>query len=262
MCAPLVLTLLLLANCNCLVHCTSLSHPDRYVGTTNDFSPHTQQYPCPVGSYSEYEGQPHCTSCPNGFSTYETGSTSPDDCVKCQYGVDANTFACRDASENNAFDNICWDTSQLLSLNASSAVDDLDNLIYSPKDVGINDLINGAMSVIQGAANGTSSIQDIQRVVGNLKNATENWLNYLQSNFSSCVDATSQEINNIVQGSSAVSYNTNLLQYQFGDNFEATRVNWIAYWKCSGATFGCSLDNSNSSCPQAQTCFDPLYKYL
>eukprot|EP00986_Skeletonema_menzelii_P008300 scaffold3450_cov167-Skeletonema_menzelii.AAC.2 len=207
--------------------------------------------------YSDTAGAPSCTSCPAGMSTYAIGSTSPDNCVKCQYGVDANTFACLDA-ENNPFDNICWNASQLLSLNASSSVDDLDNLVYSPKDVGINDLVNGAMSVIQGAADGTSSIQDIQRVLDNLKNATENWLDNLQSNFSSCVDATKQDVYNIAQ--TELFANTNLFQYQFNDVGAETRYEWIAQWKCSGATFGCSIENSN--CPQAQTCFDPLYKYF
>ncbi|KAL7454134.1 hypothetical protein ACHAWC_005764 [Mediolabrus comicus] len=237
--------------------CTAAS-PGFYVGATNDFSPHLVQYECPIGSYSETTGQPHCTSCPFNTSTYDTGSTSLSDCIPCPNGVDANTFACI-TTPSNQLNNVCWNAGQLLSLGASSAIADLYNLVYNLPDVGINALISDAMSVIQGAVEGTSSIKDIQAVLDKLKNAEENWLGGLSDNFDSCVASMSTEIINVAK--SDVQYNTNLFQYQFGDNYALTRAEWIAQWRCKGATFGCTSFDT-SCCPQAQTCFDPLYKYF
>ena len=230
-----------------------------YVGATNKVSlPHLVQYKCPIGSYSSTTGQSHCTSCPPNMSTYDTGSTSLSDCIPCPNGVDANTFACI-TTPSNQLNNVCWDAGQLLSLGASSAVADLDNLVYNLPDVGIDALISDAMSVIQGAAKGISSIEDIQTVLDKLKNAEENWLGGLSDNFDSCVASTSTEFINVAN--SDVQYNTNLFQYEFGDNYAHNRAEWIAQWRCKGATFGCSSFDT-TGCPQAQTCFAPLYKYF
>ena len=157
--------------------------------------------------------------------------------------------------------NVCWDAGQLLSLGASSAVADLDNLVYNLPDVGIDALISDAMSVIQGAAKGISSIEDIQTVLDKLKNAEENWLGGLSDNFDSCVASTSTEFINVANSDVQYNNNTNLFQYEFGDNYAHNRAGWIAQWRCKGATFGCSSFDT-TGCPQAQTCFAPLYKYF
>ena len=52
-----------------------------------------------------------------------------------------------------------------------------------------------------------------------------------------------------------------MFQYQFGDNYAQNRTEWIAQWQCKGATFGCTTYDT-LGCPQANTCFDPIYRYF
>lgn len=232
----------------------SIAELGYFVGATNQFQPHTAQYPCPVGSYTDTPGQYHCVSCPDGYSTTGIASTKSSDCIMCEYGVDPHTFACLTASEAANLNDPCWNPSQLLSLNGSSAVNDLLNLVYDLAAVGINALINDTMSIIQEAAEGTASIQSIQNVLSKLENGPTNWLKEVSSNMDFCVGTVSQQLSN--QAQSDLHANTNMFQYQFGDNYAENRMEWIARWKCSGATFGCTPSN----CPQAASCFDPLYR--
>ena len=228
-----------------------------YVGETNANSlPHLQQYKCPIGSYTSTPGQEQCTSCPPNTSTYDTGSTSPSDCIPCPYGVDAHTFACL---KEKLDDNVCWDAGQVLSMNASTAIENLYSRVYNLTDVGINALISDAMNVIQGAAQGTSTIEDIQTVLDRLKNAPENWLSGLSDNFDLCVASTANELMGVAN--SDQQYDTNLFEYQFGEDNAQNRAEWIALWQCKGTTFGC-ISHDKAGCPQANTCFDPLYQYF
>ncbi len=173
-----------------------------YVG---DSHPHTAMYPCPYGSYADTPGEAHCVSCPDGYSTTDIASTSSTNCTECVYGVDSTTLACLTESQAANLNDLCWDASQVLSLNASSAVDDLFNLVYNLKDVGMNALINDTMSIIQGAAEGTARIKDIQNVLSKLENGPTNWLDGVSSNMSSCVDAVSQELYDQAQSVTYVS---------------------------------------------------------
>lgn len=230
-----------------------------YVGATNANSlPHLQQYECPIGSYTSTPGQAHCTSCPPNTSTHDTRSTSLSDCISCPYGANSNTFACLSTPLGI---NTCWDAGQVLSMDASTAIENLYSRVYNLKDVGINALISDAMSVIQGAAQGTSTIEDIQTVLDKLKNASENWLVGLSDNFDSCVASKSNEMITEANEEQYQYYDTNLFQYQFGDKYAQNRAEWIAQWQCKGATFGCTSYDT-LGCPQAKTCFDPLYKYF
>lgn len=224
----------------------------RYVGQP---APHNASYPCPIGSYAQKQtGSSYCISCPNGESTNGVGSTSLSDCIECPYGVDSHTYACLNQSEAANLNNPCWEPSQLLSLNASSAVNDLFNLVYDLADVGINSLINDTASVIQRAADGTATFQDIQNILSKLENGPSDWLNSVSKNMTTCVNAVSQELYDEAQ--SDLYDNTNMFQYQFNTSARE-RTEWIATWKCSGATFGCTSNN----CPQAESCFNPLHQY-
>eukprot|EP00984_Skeletonema_dohrnii_P019706 scaffold9477_cov84-Skeletonema_dohrnii-CCMP3373.AAC.1 len=217
----------------------------------------TLQYPCPVGSYSA-SGAQSCISCPFNQSTQNARSNSSSFCVECPYGVDASTYACIDVDETspNPLSNICWDASQLLSLDASPAVQDLYDLVYHLPDFGMNALIQEAMNIIQGAAEGTSTIEDIETVLEKLQNAPENWLDNLSINLDSCVQSVNKTIYD--EAETDLYYNRNLFQYQFGEDSQH-RIEWIANWICSGATFGCASFNQ-SACPQANSCFAPIYQ--
>ena len=114
------------------------------------------------------------------------------------------------------------------------------------------------MDVMQEAADGTATIEDIKMVVERLHYAPENWLSNLSNNLESCVSSVSASIYS--KAETVLYTNENLFQYQFGEAYHQ-RIDWIAHWICSGATFGCASFNP-SACPQAHTCFAPIYQYF
>mmetsp|Transcript_8548 Transcript_8548/g.12385 ORF Transcript_8548/g.12385 Transcript_8548/m.12385 type:complete len:1568 (+) Transcript_8548:167-4870(+) len=216
-----------------------------------------KQYPCPKGSYTNSD-QTYCLSCPPGKSTFNAGSTSESACVSCQYGVDPQTFGCLEDPSN--VDNICWDAGQLLSLNSSVAVQDLNNLVYGLPQYGLTSLIDQTITTIQQAAVGQATPGTIQSLVGKLQNSAQNWLNALSQNLTNCIDIVGERINTVDM--SFIVSDKSLFQYQFGPNENATaRGGWLAYWHCSGSTFGCAGDTT-SSCPQAKSCFEPLATFF
>ena len=218
--------------------------------------PRLDQYKCPVGSYST-GARSHCTSCPENMSTDGPGKTSLSACVKCDHGVDPHSLACLPATEKVG-ENVCWDASQVLRMNASPAVADLYELVYSFPNVGINALISDAMSVLQGAAKGSSSIEDIDAVIEKLESAPESWLEGLEQNFDSCVASKSKAL---IEIADADVQKPNLFNYVFGTTNAQNRAEWIARWQCKGATFGC-MSFDQIDCPQAQTCFAYLYRHF
>eukprot|EP00984_Skeletonema_dohrnii_P022213 scaffold11331_cov82-Skeletonema_dohrnii-CCMP3373.AAC.4 len=114
------------------------------------------------------------------------------------------------------------------------------------------------MSIIQGAAEGTSTIEEIETVLEKLQNAPGNWLDNLSIDLDSCVQSVNKTIYD--EAETDLYYNRNLFQYQFGEDSQH-RIEWIANWICSGATFGCASFNQ-SACPQANSCFAPIYQYF
>ena len=211
------------------------------------------QYPCPYGSYTDVYGSSACTLCPRGQSTYQTGSKSSSDCLVCPNGVDPNTLACLSAPAE--LDDVCWDPGQILSLDRSVAAWDLVNVMFQLDGFGINALINMTIDTIQRAAASKATVEEIKTLHDALYNAPTNWLQARSDNLSTCISSVSQMIRNVVDSNSVGG--VSLLQYQFVN--DASASDWQASLHCTGATFGCVGDGI-TSCPQAQTCFAPLYE--
>jgi hypothetical protein len=76
------------------------------------------------------------------------------------------------------------------------------------------------------------------------------WLNATKQHQPACQAKLRSQIN-----SDAGS----LINLQFRNNGADARINWISFWHCSGATFGCA-GYSLDSCPLASSCFAPLYQ--
>lgn len=147
----------------------------------------------------------------------------------------------------NPLEDICWNPAQLLSLNNSIAVQDLNQLLCNAEVVGIESLISMAIDVIQKAAETPpqATPSDIVNAGQQLASAPIRWLNATYGNITVCQQALQQTID---------ADFGELFNYQFGSDATAERVAWISYWRCSGATFGCSGDTL-TGCPAAETCF-------
>jgi hypothetical protein len=122
--------------------------------------------------------------------------------------------------------------------------------MYKSPDVGIEALLSDTINVIQQCSLSLAGSEDVALVDQRLESASENWLNATIINLSTC------------QGNLYSQINTNagsLIRYQFGDALLKDRIDWISFWRCSGATFGCAgLDIE--TCPQADSCFAHLHQ--
>lgn len=117
---------------------------------------------------------------------------------------------------------------------------------------GINALMNNTIGAIQSAASNPtpSSLAAIKAAYATFQNATQAWFSNAW-NTSVCQANTE----NILSSDSELGV---LLTYQFGQG-STNRINWIANWRCTGATFGCA-GNTVAKCPMAATCFSYLTK--
>jgi hypothetical protein len=153
----------------------------------------------------------------------------------------------------NGLDNVCWNPGQLLGLNNSVAVQDLYNLMYEGSH-GVLALISSSIAVIQAASSNKVSPSNVSLIYEQSLNATATWFNTTWGS-QKCQDEVGSRL---LSNSNLVA----LLTYQFGgvgnifvneNNFQ-NRINWIAYWHCTGATFGCA-GPTVAQCPMAATCF-------
>jgi len=232
----------------------SLSCTDAPKGSYSAQYQPTKSYLCPIGSYAENPGSKYCTMCPKGKTTMQVGSTDSSDCVTCPYGVNSLTYACTEGSSGaNPYNDVCWDRAQLLSLNNTVAVYDLMVLMYDGKD-GLQESINNIITLIQNAASENSkiSISEVDEYVNQIISAPETWLKNVwdPTNLESCIN----NYNSTIQKDQSVM---GLLTYQFGGNVYK-RIEWLAFWHCSGSTFGCA-GNTLDSCPAALSCWRGAY---
>lgn len=159
-------------------------------------------------------------------------------------------LSCR-TGPKNGLDNVCWNPGQLLGLNNSQAVQDLYSLMYQGSH-GVLALINSSIAVIQAASSNQVSPSNVSLIYEQSQNATATWFNTTWGSQKCQNEVTSRLLNN----SDLVA----LLTYQFGavgnifGNNVQNRINWIAYWHCTGATFGCA-GPTVAQCPMAATCF-------
>ena len=117
---------------------------------------------------------------------------------------------------------------------------------------GINALMNNTIGVIQSATSNPtpSSLAAIKAAYAKFENATQAWFSNAW-NTSVCQANTENSL-------SSDSELGALLAYQFGQGV-SNRIDWIANWRCTGATFGCA-GNTVAMCPMAATCFSYLTK--
>jgi hypothetical protein len=144
---------------------------------------------------------------------------------------------------------LCWNAGQLLSLNSSIIVQDLVRLVYQLPNAGMDALMFDTIKVIQQSSMSSAGPSDVALVAQRLELAPAIWLNATKQHQPACQAKLRSQIN-----SDAGS----LINFQFVYKAIA-RIDWISFWHCSGATFGCT-NYSLDSCPLANSCFAPLYQ--
>jgi hypothetical protein len=117
-------------------------------------------------------------------------------------------------------------------------------------NVGLDALMYDMINVIQQRTLSAAGLIDVGFVAQRLELAPALWLNATQQNQPVCQAKLRSQLN-IDAGT--------LIKYQFGNKGADAHIDWISFWHCSGATFGCT-GYSLDSCPLANSCFALLYQ--